>query len=86
MSWFVDLVICASLPAAVSAAVKAVDMGLKPVVVSPERHAGGQKAGCAAGVARRISEAYAADGRGIFAMHANTVPGREKIQVGICNI
>ncbi|MBQ6337925.1 MAG: FAD-dependent oxidoreductase, partial [Kiritimatiellae bacterium] len=36
-----DLVIYGSSPAAVSAAVKAVDMGLKPVVVSPERHVGG---------------------------------------------
>ena len=36
-----DLVIYGSSPAAVSAAVKAVNMGLKPVVVSPERHVGG---------------------------------------------
>ena len=36
-----DLVIYGSSPAAVSAAVKAVDMGLKPVIVSPERHVGG---------------------------------------------
>ncbi len=37
----VDLVIYGSSPAAVGAAVKAVDMGLKPVIVSPETHIGG---------------------------------------------
>ena len=36
-----DLVVYGSSPAAVSAAVKAVEMGLKTVIVSPERHIGG---------------------------------------------
>ena len=36
-----DLVIYGSSPAAVSAAVKATDMGLKPVIVAPARHIGG---------------------------------------------
>ena len=36
-----DLVIYGSSPAAVSAAVKATDMGLKPVIVAPTRHVGG---------------------------------------------
>ena len=35
-----DLVIYGSSPAAVSAAVKATDMGLKPVIVAPEKHIG----------------------------------------------
>ena len=36
-----DLVIYGSSPAAITAAIKATEMGLKPVVVSPERHIGG---------------------------------------------
>lgn len=36
-----DLIIYGSSPAAVTAAVKATDMGLKPIIVSPEKHVGG---------------------------------------------
>ena len=36
-----DLVIYGSSPAAVTAAIKAADMGMKPIIVSPERHIGG---------------------------------------------
>ena len=41
MEFQADLVIYGSSPAAVSAAVKATDMGLKPVIVAPARHIGG---------------------------------------------
>ena len=36
-----DLVIYGSSPAAISAAVKATAMGLRPVIVSPKKHLGG---------------------------------------------
>ena len=38
---YADVVVYGSSPAAVTAAVKASDMGLKPVIVSPETHVGG---------------------------------------------